>query len=82
MAETTGLDLVLLIQPRRSPSSPSSYLKVPIIRGNTVNLQLSLSKNENTNKNDQEKRKKKNVCSGGSRTPDLELDNALPITQR
>ena len=33
-------------------------------------------------KTTKKKGKKKNVCSGGSRTPDLELDNALPITQR
>ena len=31
LAGTTGLDLVLLIQSRRRPSSPSSYLKVPVI---------------------------------------------------
>ena len=31
LAGTTGLDLVFLIHPRRRPSSPSSYLKVPDI---------------------------------------------------
>ena len=30
LAGTTGLDLVLLIHPRRRPGSPSSYLKVPL----------------------------------------------------
>ena len=37
LAGMTDFDLVLLIQPRRRPSCPSSYLKVSINENSTVN---------------------------------------------